>query len=882
MKHHNGSEDVVHSRRSLELVSQRRKTFAYMHLINIGNPYLRSAMTLPITDTIILGKKSSKVSMQVLNGCQALIRRHQPSKSEPRRLQLVDATSIVKTNTINFEVLVSMPWMDPISIGNKSSEVFAQAIKGCTDIIQWQDPLEAIFRRLKVLDTMTTVNTRTHHLEVPESIPEADTVSTCNKFLGTVITAMKAQIPVRKQVRKVTTMIQQPAVHIMDTKSFTLALECALQVPRYQITVFRLMKKYLNIDCAYVQQLVQERNKALHTSKQLEDCRSKDTTQSKDADIFHNAERQKYHNKWQTHYQTEIDRCAKLLEQTRVEWSNRCSAKQTEFDWQLHLEQNKTTAAQARVNVLQAEKSDLQHKLRNEESHARKLGDQLIKLRVSRKVDLEVAETKIQTYMDQCKTQKRVCSDLDSQVKSLEHDKHQVIMEFDGKLIQEKNNLEEAKSEIKHKEEVSQLLRERLQRKENSEAKKDSKISELTRQLEEDREARSELTTTKKENARLMQELHDLNIRIQSFETSEEQTQTQVSDLIREFEEINSPPNNKQSSTASHEPAIQTKPLPSELKDSSLPEAEASQPVHKNADSWDDDFYNDPTAAKTFIPSILEPSPAPLITGDMLDARFGSPNMQPSIQTNTKATTASHRSWPSISTTTSATLTEAPGDVEPACNTNQNQNTNQKNDKIKNTDDTDDNKDGANNNDGANNDKGVNKNDGANKSTANNNSTPNNNSTTNPTKNPPTPAPESPTTASPVQPPNFTPLRFITSEVVLPRPASYAPLTHLSTPRTTKTPSAIAAEAPVVSSKEILNIETNGAAKVNMKFRTVQTERPAWKKVHFRNRNRNGDGNGNGNGNGNGGQGGNRKAWKPVGNADLRRSMEISRGSFGV
>ena len=86
--------------------------------------------------------------------------------------------------------------------------------------------------------------------------------------------------------------------------------------------------------------------------------------------------------------------------------------------------------------------------------------------RVARNSDKEVLEAKIRTHEETCEKQRRICGELTAQVQTLENEKHQAIIKHDGELIQEKNKVVEACEEINRKNEIAQLLRGRLQRKE--------------------------------------------------------------------------------------------------------------------------------------------------------------------------------------------------------------------------------------------------------------------------------------------------------------------------------------------------------------------------------------------------------------------------------
>ena len=653
-----------------------------MNLVHTGNPYLEMNIKFQITDAIKIGAKSSGVSTRMLNGCQELIRWQQPLGSTSQRLETLGETDMVNASMINLQVLVPMPKVEPISIGNEFSELSARAIKGCTDIIQWQHPEKAIFRRLDPLIKTTKVKTNIFHRKMSLSMPKPDAVNICKQSMKPFVTSTKPHLPARKQSHKTMTMIQQPAVHIMDTKTFFTALAGTMKLPQYKKLVFQLMFKCLNIDCENVQQLIYERNQALNRSKHLEE---RNTKELEDAWIYYNAELQKQNDTWQKYHQSKKDQWAHRMEEQRINRDKNASTIRMESNWHLQKEKKNKEAAEARVKVLEGEQSEWQDKVREHRNQASTSRDQLIQSRVSRKADFEVLETKIQFHKDLCEKQRRICGDLSSQVKSLEIDKHNVIMKYDGDLIREKNKVEETKSEIKHKDEVAQLLRDRLQRKETSEAKKDSKITELTQQLEKSLEAQSELEDVKKQNARLIQELNDLKIHIQSFKVSEQQTEIQLTDLsreieeihsapstkpstdlIREIEEIHSAPETKPSSIVNHEPTTKTEPLPSNLQQPLPQAAKGSELVQNKADSWDDDFYNIPSTAEPYIPAILKSSPASLINGNnKLETEFGTrPIQSSSTAANTKST---HRSWPSISSTTSSTLTEA---TEPVCDTN--------------------------------------------------------------------------------------------------------------------------------------------------------------------------------------------------------------------
>lgn len=321
-------------------------------------------------------------------------------------------------------------------------------------------------------------------------------------------------------------MNRQPLVHVIDPSFFAFTLKSTLQVPKYREQVFFLVEKYLNLDCHMVEKVTRERDDALwhnknwaaHHSKELEKATTAYNLKGKDLE-----------NQWRV-YNTK-----KLAEQ-KASFDTERTSMQTDFNHKLNEEREKTKTALAKPALdFSSYRSKLEQKARHQEQRASNFEHQLLQARTGFDADRAAYEARIkaqevsqlqlkaklesheneerETLADQSQRllYMRAMSELlnkevgrllevkDPQLDRLERKdvdmdrlrvgKKQQVAELDQKLLQEKAETEAARKEIEQQMGEKEQLRQRLQEAEVSEAAKERHIADLTRQLEECRSA---------------------------------------------------------------------------------------------------------------------------------------------------------------------------------------------------------------------------------------------------------------------------------------------------------------------------------------------------------------------------------------------------------
>lgn len=334
-------------------------------------------------------------------------------------------------------------------------------------------------------------------------LPNMSSVQTEAENQGWRLTVRKNRQPrsdVRLTMQKYQSLIvnSQLQVKVVHPISFGLALDHALQTPRYRKLASWLLERHKLTD-PQVRQIIHERDIALshvkaweaHHPREIEKASSffKDYYKKQQAEReakwqeFHAAAMKDFAKKlderehgWREFHTAEMEKCAKTLTDQKASAEKKASAMQMKFNNQLNEEREKTRAAQNAAPVLEPfEQVAWEHKVRDLTNKRNGLQTTLKEVQLGFKIDKEAMDAKLRISQD---AQEK----LQDHVRKVEAEKKRVVQECESKLVQKDKHLEVANQEKEQLRGEIGLLEAQLQAKEASSVVQIERNAEQTQQ----------------------------------------------------------------------------------------------------------------------------------------------------------------------------------------------------------------------------------------------------------------------------------------------------------------------------------------------------------------------------------------------------------------